>query len=306
MNSFKALVKREFWESKGSMLYTPAAIAAFFAFVMLVGSLTGDAFINTDHGSFSLFDKLPSAFEELEAVGSEERSKFVQIGLYAPRVFFGFVMFVICLFYCLGSLYDERKDKSILFWKSLPVSDTSTVLSKFVAVVVLTPVLYFAVTAIFQVFLLVFGTVLAWFSGSSGMILWSSSNLFGVLFNGFFSLLVATLWLAPLWAWLMFASAWAKKVAFLWGTLPIFLIAIAEGWIFHSSRFIEMVGERIARGFTVLNSEMHFLVGQDMFDKDYVAHWYEVLADGSFWGGLVVAAVFLAGAIYTRRFQDES
>ena len=307
MNSFKALIKREYWESKGSMFYTPAIMAVFFAGIMILGTLTGDTVVSNDGGSFSLLEKLPMAVEHFDKIDEEERTRAVQIGLYAPRILFGFVMFIICLFYCLGSLYDERKDKSILFWKSLPISDTATVLSKFVAVTVLIPVLYFAVIAVFQMFLLVFGTVLGWFGGSSGVTIWASSNLFGVLFNSLFSLIVASLWMAPIWAWLMFASAWAKKVAFLWGTLPIFMIAIAEGWIFHSANFMEMIGERIGMGFVTLNSDMHYLVGDaDMFDGREVSHWYEVLMQSGFWIGLLVAAAFLAGAIYTRRYRDES
>ena len=119
---------------------------------------------------------------------------------------------------------------------------------------------------------------MAWFGGSTGVTIWASSNLFGALFNGLFSLIVASLWLAPLWGWLMLASSWAKKVAFLWRTLPIFMISVAEGMIFHSSNFIEMVGVRIA----------------------------EVFASMEFWAGLVVSAIFLAGAVFTRRHRDES
>ncbi len=306
MNSFKALVKREYWENRGSIFLSPAIIAAVLAAIMILGTITGDTFVETHHGEINLWDKFPQAVEEFNNIEEEKRTQAIQISLYAPRILFGFVMMLICLFYCLGSLYDERKDKSILFWKSLPVSDTATVLSKFVSVCFMIPIVYFAVVAAFQVFLLVYGTVLAWFGGSLGVNVWTSSNLFGVLFNSLFSFVVATLWLAPLWAWFMFASAWAKKVAFLWGTLPIFMVAIAEGWIFRSSHFIEMVGERVARGFTTLNSDMHFLVGKDMFDEHYVAKWYEVLGESGFWIGLIVAAGFLAGAIYTRRHRDES
>ncbi len=306
MNSFKALVKREYWENRGSVFLTPAIIAAVLAGIMILSTLTSDAIVSSHHGEVNLWDKFPKAVEEFNNIDEGTRTQAVQIGLYSPRILFGFVMFIICLFYCLGSLYDERKDKSILFWKSLPISDTSTVLSKFVTVCLLIPIVYFAVVAVFQVFLLVYATVLAWFGGSLGVTVWSSSNLFGVLFNSLFSIVVATLWLAPLWAWLMLASAWAKKVAFLWGTLPIFMLAIAEGWIFKSSHFIEMVAYRIARGFTTLNADMHQLVGKDMFDERDVSLWYEVLAQGEFWLGLLVAAMFLAAAVYTRRYRDES
>ena len=304
IKTFKALVKREFWEHKGAMFITPVAIAGFFAGVMILGVLTSDTLIVNDH-KMSFLDHLPKAVAEFEGIGEEERSKGVQIGLYSPMVLFGFVMLVISLFYTLGSLYDERKDRSILFWKSLPVSDTSTILSKFVAVCFLIPVLYFVSIAAFQLFLLLFTTVGSWFGGSSGMAIWASSNLFSVLFNCLMSLIVASLWFAPLWAWFMFASSWAKKVAFLWGTLPIFLISIAEGWIFHSSNFIEMVGTRIVSGFAILNSNMNHLVGGDMFDVPSLA-WYHTFGNMEFWIGLIVSGVFLAAAIYTRRHRDES
>ncbi len=303
--SFKALVKREYWEHKGAIFYTPAIMAAVFAGLMFLGTITGNHVSINGYDSFNFIDYLPQAVDQFENLDEKERSQGVQVGLNAPMVIFGFVMLIISLFYSLGSLYDERKDRSILFWKSLPISDTATVLSKFVSVCLLIPIFYFGVLAIFQLFLLLFGTVVAWFGGSSGVTLWASSNLFSVLLNGLFSLIIASLWLAPLWGWLMFASSWAKKVAFLWGTLPILMISVAEGMIFHRSNFIEMVGGRIVNGFTILNSNMHYLVGADMFDV-HVMRWYEVLVSMEFWVGLAVSAVFLGGAVFTRRHRDES
>lgn len=307
MNSFKALVKREYWESKGSMLYTPVTIAAFVAIVMVLGVLTGGS-LQIDDGShsFNFTEKLIEGIGKIDSLSEGEQDNLVQSGLYFPTVLFGFVMFVIGLFYCLGSLYDERKDKSILFWKSLPVSDTATVLSKFVAISLLIPVIYFAAISVFQVFLLIFATILSWISGSSGVTIWTSSNLFGVLFNGLFSAIVASLWMAPVWGWLLLASSWAKKVAFLWGTVPIFLIVIAEGWIFGSARFFNLVGERIGHGFVTMNSNLLNLLDKDIFDGRAVSRWYEVLGESGFWIGLIVAAGFLAGAIYARRYRDES
>jgi len=305
VNSFKALVKREYWEHRGAMFLTPAIMAMVFAGLMILGALTGDHVTINDNNSFSFYEHLPKVVEQFEDLPEEERSRGIQIGLYGCLVLFGFVMLIVSLFYALSSLYDERKDRSILFWKSLPISDTATVLSKFLAVTLMIPIFYSVVVAAFQVFLLLFAMVAAWFGGSFGMAIWGSSNLFGVLFNSFFAIVTASLWLAPLWSWLMFASSWAKKVAFLWGALPIFMIVVAEGWVFQTTYFIEMVGERIAQGFTILNSNMHYMVGGDMFDID-VQRWYQVFGNTEFWIGLVVSAVFLAGAIYTRRHRDES
>lgn len=306
MNSFSALIKREFWEHKGSILYTPAIMAAVFAVLMLVGGLTGDSLVVEDGHRIDFTAHIPDAVEKFEKMPDDVRDKAVQMMISAPVLLFGMVMLFISLFYALGSLYDERKDRSILFWKSLPVSDTATVASKIVAICLLVPLLYFIVVGLFQLYFLLYMTVGAWFNGSSGLFLWSSSNLFGILFNTLLSLVVASFWLAPLWGWMMLASSFAKKVAFLWGSLPILMIAVAERWFFHTTNFISMVGERIAQGFAIQNSNMHFLSGADMFDEINVLRWNEALVTGEFWLGILVAAIFLGAAIYVRRYRDES
>jgi len=305
LKTFKALVKREYWEHRGAMFVTPLSIAAFFAGIMLLGIFNSNVTFSTNDLPVNFFEQLPKMAEKFDSANFEEQTKVVQAGLYTPMIFFGFVMLIISFFYALGSLYDERKDRSILFWKSLPISDTSAVLSKFAAVSFLVPVMYFVFITLFQLYILLFGTVTAWFSGSSGISIWAASNLFGVIFNTLMTLIVVSLWLAPIWAWLMFASSWAKKVAFIWGTLPIFLISVAEGYLFRSSNFIEMVGERIANGFVIMSYNTKVLFDDDLFDIG-TGNWYQTFGNMEFWMGLIVSAVFLAGAIYTRRHRDES
>ncbi len=306
MRTFKALVKREYWEHKGAIVRAPLIMAAIFAVLMIVGALTND-FVTVDEGdgNMSFGSYLLENVGKLEQMPEGSAAEIIKVGLFMPTIVFGGVMFVISLFFALGSLYDERKDRSILFWKSLPVSDTATVLSKFVAVTLLVPVSYFLVISIFQVFLLVFATVSAWFIGFSGVTFWTSANLFSVLFNSLLSLVVASLWMAPIWGWMMLASAWAKKVAFLWAALPIVVITAAEGYFYQTTRFIEMAAYRVANGFAIANSNMHFATGGDLFDLN-VMTWSRTFSNSEFYIGLLVAAVFIAAAIYTRRFRNES
>ena len=306
MKTFKALIKREFWEHRGGMFTAPLIMAAAFAALMILGGFTGDSFIIDGEHRIDFSKHLAEGVQKFENMPDGIRDKGVQMGLYGPVVIFGFVALIISLFFALGSLYDERKDRSILFWKSLPVSDTMTVISKFVAITIGVPVCYFVVITAFQIFELLYFTVVWWFGGASGLSLWASSNLFGVMFNTLFAMIIASLWLAPLWAWLMLASAWAKRVAFLWGALPLIMVIVAEGWIFRTTNFAEMLGMRVADGFAIQNSNLHFTAGGDLFEHGVVSSSMETLVSGEFWIGLVVAAIFLAGAIYTRRFRDES
>ena len=304
MNALTVLIKREYWEHKGAIFYTPAIMAAVFAALMLLGSFSADEFVVTHNNEYTFSDHLPKLVDKFEELSEREQKQGVQVGLYGTIVLFGGVMLLISIFYCLGCLYDERKDRSILFWKSMPVSDTKTVLSKFATVCLLVPVSYFVVITVFQLYLLLFSTVLAWVGGSWGTLIWTSSNLFGVMFHGLMALIMGMLWLAPIWAWLIFASSWAKKVAFMWGALPIIMVTIAEGWIFKTSHFIEMLAMRVASAFTIINSNLNSVTHNEIFDIE-VMRWYQVFGNSEFWIGLVVAAVFLAGAIYTRSIRNE-
>jgi len=302
---FKALLIREYWEHKGAMFYTPAFIACFFAFVLVLASLTGGTVVIESDNGASYSSNIPQAVDMFEKLEENKKAKGIQIGLYAPMTVFGLVMLIVSFFYALGSLFDERKDRSILFWKSLPISDTSSVLSKFVSISIIIPELYFVVISAFQLFVLVYGTVVAWFGGNLGLSLWSSSNFFIVMINSLFSLIVASLWLAPVWAWLMLASSWARKNAFLWGLLPIFLLAFAEGWLFHSNRLLTIVGLRIAESFTIINSQLNGLVGGDMFNIP-ANQWFMAIVSGEFWMGLIVASLFLGAAVKIRGIRDEA
>ena len=306
MRTFKALIIREFWEHRGGMFTAPLIMAAVFAAILVISAITGENFVVNNGEELNFTGKLSEGVAKFDAMNEDYRDKIIQIGLYWPSLLFGLVALIISLFYALGSLYDERKDRSILFWKSLPVSDTMTVASKFASITLAVPLCYFAVIVAFQLFELLYATVIWWFGGSSGVTLWTSTNLFSVWANTLFSLVVASLWLAPLWGWLMLASAWAKRVAFLWGVLPIILTSAAEGYMFRTTNFIEMVGERIGKAFSIQNSNLHFNAGGDMFETEMFLTASEAIASSSFWIGLMVAAVFLAGATFTRRFRDES
>ena len=304
MNVFKALMKREYWEHKGSVFYTPAVLVAIFVVLTLVATFTGGQ-VGVSGSEFSFTEVGPKAMEHIEGLSDERRSKFIQLGLHSSAVFFGIVLLLISIFYALGSLYDERKDRSILFWKSLPISDTSTVLSKFLAITIMAPLFYFAAICLFQVFLLLYVTVAAWFAGSSGIVFWTSSNLFGVFLSTLVSMVFASLWLAPLWGWLMLMSAWAKKVAFLWGFLPLGMIMIGEYWVFGTARFALELRDRIVQGFFIQNSYIQKF--EDHPDFDFPVRTFgDAVQSSDFWVGLLVAGVLLAGAIFTRRYRDES
>ncbi len=303
MKTLQALVKREFWEHRGSMLKTPIVMALFFAFIMVLTSVTGNYFIMSMDGGYDYSDGLSKLFSNIDNLDYRDVYKVINIALYAPISIFGFVMLLISFSYAVGCLYDERKDKSILFWKSLPISDLNTVLSKIIAVGILIPTLYFVAVALFQIFILLFSTVVFWFYGNSGIILWQSSNLFFVIFNSFMTLLITSLWLAPFWSWLMLASSWAKKSAYLWAILPIFLLTIVEGWITHSNRLFVFLWDRVYAAFNILNSNIIDTAVSSTSNR--LSIWSSMLFSTEFLAGVLLSAVFLSVSIIVRRYRNE-
>ncbi len=305
MNSFQALIKREFWEHKRAILTTPLVLCAVFAVLILITSAAGETIDFENGHQISLSNHLPQAVEQFESISEQTREKWMSGILYSPVVLFGLVSLIVSLFFALGALYDERKDKSILFWKSLPISDTQTVISKFVAISVLTPLVYASVVVIFQIILMFYATILSWIGGSSGVLIWTSVNLFGVIVSTFSTVLLASLWLAPIWSWALLASAWAKKAPFLWAILPVLLLAYAEYMVFGGKKFIAMFSSRILEGLAIQNLNLNQLFGEGSSDLDIESVWHVPLMS-EFWVGLLVATVFIAAAIYTRRFRDDT
>jgi ABC-2 type transport system permease protein len=136
----RLLLRREFWEHKGGFFWAPAVAGGIFVLLSLMGIIVGlvaarkipdGATINTDSGSFQVNGmNLAMLTDNVSAEDLREIGNAIDVSLFMaaswPLIVLAFVVF----FYCLGSLYDERKDRSVLFWKSLPVSDAETVLSK--------------------------------------------------------------------------------------------------------------------------------------------------------------------------------
>jgi ABC-2 type transport system permease protein len=210
------------------------------------------------------------------------------------------VEILVALFYCLDALYGERRDRSVLFWKSMPVSDLTTVLAKASIPVLVLPLVTWAVTVVTQSIMLTASSVVLRANGISPSILWAHLSLFDISrFN--FSHLVGYhgVWCAPLYAWLLLASAWATRLPFLWATLPPVAIVIVERVAFNSTYFVGLL-QLYFFGATDAASTtgMHALTMEAM-----AAPFAEFLFRPGLWIGLAFSAVLLMGAVRLRRVR---
>ena len=273
-------VRRELWENR-SIYIAPLVVAA----VVLFGFL-----ISTIH----LQDKMRAAL----ALDPMKQHELIERPYdFAALLLMG-TTFVVAVFYCLDALHGERRDRSILFWKSLPVSDLITVVSKASIPLLVLPLLTFAITVVTQLIMLLLSTVVLLGSGLSVSTLWSHVSLFQMSLALLYHLLVVHgLWYAPIFGWLLLVSAWARRTPFLWAALPPLAIGVVEKIAFNTSHFAAMLGNLIGGGEAGAAS-----TGDSMSMGALVTG--HPLSAPSFWVGLAFAAACLAAAVRLRRNRE--
>src|SRR6266568_2066561 len=212
-----------------------------------------------------------------------------------------FTVFIVGVFYCLDALHGERRDRSILFWKSMPVSDLTTVISKASIPLVVLPLLTFAITVAMQWIMLLVCSAVLLASGQSVAVFWTKLSFIQMSLLLLYHLLTAhALWPAPVYCWLLLVSGWARRATFVWAVLPLVAIAGVERIAFHTLHFAALVGNRfIGAAPTVAHTS------PDMFPTDPMTHITPgiFLISPRLWIGLAIAAAFLAAAVRLRRYQ---
>jgi ABC-2 type transport system permease protein len=156
---------------------------------------------------------------------------------------------IVGVFYSLDALHGERRDRSILFWKSLPVSDLTTVLAKASIPLVVLPALVFAITVALQLVMRVLSVAVTAVHGA-GATVESGLPLFEMQLVLLYGLAVITLWLAPIYCWMLLVSGWARRAAFLWAVLPPLALTAVERMIFGTWYFGSLMQDRLV-GFAV-------------------------------------------------------
>jgi ABC-2 type transport system permease protein len=276
-------VRRELWENR-SIYFAPLAVAAIILFGFLISTIY-----------------LPARMRAALALDPmQQRGLIEQPFNFAALLLMG-TTFVVALFYCLDALHGERRDRSILFWKSLPVSDLTTVLSKASIPLLVLPLLTFAIVIATQWIMLLLSTAVLLGSGLSVTTLWAHASLFQTWLMLLLHLLaVHALYYAPIYGWLLLVSGWARRAAFLWAALPLLAICVVEKIAFNTSHFAGMLQSRLSGGPEAGDFPVAGLVAIHPLTHLAPLHF---LSSPGLWVGLVVFAAFLAAAVRLRRYQ---
>lgn len=325
MKTIYWLIKREFWEHRGGFFWAPVISSGVFLLLNLMGIVVGEAtgmrhkFLFSFLGSDDDSVKLSSMIQSLDANQMAKVGQALDLAMLSTSVLISVVFCFVVFFYCLGALYDDRRDRSILFWKSLPISNTQTVLSKVIAAVVAAPIIAIACGMLTGfAMLLLFAITLS----LHGIGVWSLLMLAHPLrVIGFMvgALPVYVLWSLPTVGWLMLCSAWAKSKPFLWAVVIPVALGIVLGW-FHLLGVLEPRTDWYWRDvlsrllFSVFPGGWLQDAGLERLNHDpnavidflSLSNAYTVLTKGDIWIGAAVGIAMLAGAIWFRRWRDDS
>jgi len=281
IRQFDSSVRRELWESR-SIYMAPSAVAGLFLFGFLINAM-----------------HLPQRLRSASGLSPGQLHDVIEQPYAMVALLIMGVSFVVAVFYCLDALYGERRDRSILFWKSLPVSDTTTVLAKTSIPVVVLPLLAFAITVATQFAMLLLSSAVLLGSGMSVGRLWSDLPLFHMWRILFLHLMAGHgLWYAPIYGWLLLVSAWVRRAPFLWATLPLLAIGAVEKIAFNTSHFAAILQYRMLGG----PSDSVSTTGM-LMDAMTPYTTGQLLSSPGLWIGLAITAAFLAGAVRLRRYH---
>jgi ABC-2 type transport system permease protein len=281
-------VRRELWEYR-SIYIAPMAAGVVYLLGFMISLIW-----------------LPRSMRELAAQHPMNQQVVLAMPYSHAAMLLMVTAFIVGIFYSLDALHGERRDRSILFWKSLPVSDLTTVLSKASIPLVVLPLLVFAIAVPLQLVMRLLATAVLLLGGRGASTLWTQLPLFQLQLVLLYSLTVIALWHAPLYGWLLLVSGWARRAPFLWAVLPLLAIGVFEWIAFRTSYFGSLLHYRLG-GFIA--------AAFDLKDKNGVAidaHFIPLaqLAPGRFlsspglWIGLIVAAALLAAAVRLRRYRE--
>ncbi len=329
MKTMKWLLRREFWENKGSFFWAPMVVALVMltfvggtmAYALAKHGGLGDSLVVNGHqmSKAAMVNTLPLAAR----VQIADVIANTYLAAAAPLLA---VLPVVVFFYCLSALYDDRRDRSILFWKSLPVSDQMTVLSKVVTALCVAPVITIAIGTAVSVLMIAIGLSASTLSGLHlfGLVL-SNSSFYLAPFRLIGLLPVYVLWAIPTVGWLLMVSAWARSKVFLWAVgVPVLSLVLAKwanfimseymGMTFNVNWFAHNVVIRGLAGLvpgiwlpfaqvdpkTLVNEAQHSVDAGSVFTQSWMT-----LTQPDVWVGVVVGCAMIFVAMRLRRWRDE-
>ncbi len=304
MRSFITLLKREWLEGRATYVIAPAVVLGLIILTALVGTvadvrISAETSFEADklqNGEGTTFDGLQALIAMgLDVAGSTDQELRSQMAGYRQMITtpFALVLMIVTFFALIAAIYDERKDRSVLFWKSMPTSDLHTVASKYVGIAWIAPLATILAIWVAQLFATAYMSFYVE-DGFAGRV-WSASGLLLSPIQLLLAYLIQGLWAMPIYAWVLLVSAWANKAPIMWALLTPIVAIYLEQIFFDSGTLRNAIGEHLRLRALPKSDGPVITVGDQL----------ATFADPSLWLGLIVGIGLLAATVYYRRRYNE-
>ena len=341
MNRMAWLIRREFWEHRAIWIAPVVVLALLLVGAVTGNVMVGDVHVDSDivldhnagspdatqapvpdeDGKLQKIDHLVEAGgasdarsidarvlspgEAVAALPEAKRHALLTVVYAAVAAVMFFVLGIIGFFYSLDALYADRRDRSVLFWKSLPLSDTETVLSKFIVAAIAIPVVAAVAAFAGQLITAAGGSLKLAMTGGNGLLMWAPQVIGSSWLAAVAMAVICALWFAPVTAYLLLASSWAPRSPFLWAVLPPIALSMVEKITFGSSHVAMFLKHRMLAPFQALFQQQN-LGDMKTMSMDLAGGVIHLLFSPGMLLGLVAAAALLAATVWVRRYRDES
>ncbi|HEX3665728.1 MAG TPA: hypothetical protein VHU23_10900 [Rhizomicrobium sp.] len=280
---FNWSVRRELWEHR-AVRYAPLAVSGLILFGFVMGLA---------HSSYKLWQPTNRSLEK------QMLEHMIPYGISAVALIATSI--IVGVFYCLGTLHNERRDRSILFWKSMPVSDLTALLAKILIPLVILPLIAFVVIVATQLVMFLLATAVLLANGHAPGTYWAALPLPQIWMEVFYGLLTLSFWYWPVYGWLLLVSSWAKRAPFLWAVLPPLGLALIEKLAFDTSYVSEVLKSRLLGSFPAAFVYHEHLKGGFPFPQ---MNPLGFVTNPGLWIGMVLGAAFFVAAVWMRRRRE--
>jgi len=323
MNTMLLLVKREFWEHR-SLWIAPLVwsgiiivLSAWLFFVIIPRHAPAEVLqgANVEEiQGLSDADREEVRHAIKTAKSHDVKNTSISFSFLGISQLISSFVCIVLFFYLIDCLFTERRDRSILFWKSLPLSDTQVVLSKLTVALIVVPIGVVVLATATQ--LVLFALFWMQFHGTViGNVLadWNFVSWLRALVVELALLLCGVMWYAPIAAYFLLLSVWARKLVFLWAIVPLAALPALEGVFFQSTNVLEFIARRFVGFIQAMHlDERAFDVGRHEAAGPRIGEILDsmdisgVLLSAEAWLGLVAAAAMVFATIRIRRYRDDS
>ncbi|HJU27276.1 MAG TPA: hypothetical protein VJ722_11405 [Rhodanobacteraceae bacterium] len=319
ITNFGWLVKREYWESRRGFLWAQFWAAAAILIITVLGIIAGEV-LKARMGAQVDVNMGVSLSQILRDATTHDAG--LAKALDATMLLFAFVAAVVLtfvlFFYLLGALYDDRRDRSVLFWKSLPLSDTGTVLSKVAAGIVIAPLIAVGVVLAGYIGAQIIVSLWVLGHGVNPLPLWAQGEPYGVWLRLLVMVPLNALWALPTVGWLLAWSAAVRSKPFLWAIIVPIIAGLLNFWVgllgiphirqdfFWGNIAGRLLLSVIPGSWIDPNSHgIRFRGAHELAAIDYPAMGHALMLP-QMWIGVIVGAALIAAAIWFRRWRDEA